>query len=137
MTLNSTFIHRCTLCLLAAAITILSACNQDKKIRGDEFIKRDVFVEVLTEMHLMDGITNDMNYYRKFNPVDSIDLYSSILEKHGVTREKYLRTIAEYSKHPELLDEVYDEVLMQLNMMQDEVEQQTEDEKKENRGGIE
>ncbi len=128
--------RRYTLCLLAAAITILSACNREKKIHGNEFIERDVFILVLADMHLMDGITNDMNYYRKFNPVDSIDLYSSILEKHGVSREKYLRTLAEYSKHPEQLDEVYDEVLMKLTMMQDEVEQQEDDKKEEVKGVV-
>jgi len=85
-------------------------------------------VQVLMDMHLMDGITNDMKYYRKFNPGDSIDIYGPIFKKYEIDREKYDRTIEEYSKYPQLMDEVYDQVLMQLNLLQDKVE--SEEDKK-------
>ena len=89
-----------------------------------------MLVNILMDIHLMDGITNDMKYYRKYNPDDSIDYYTPIFKKYGVDREKYDRTIDEYSKYPQLLDEVYDEVLMKLTLLQDRIENE-EDEKKE------
>jgi hypothetical protein len=113
------------------AITILpgsTACNREKQISGDEYIEREVLVQVIMDMHLMDGITNDMRYYRKFNPDDSIDIYGPIFKKYDIDREMYDRTISEYSKYPKLMDEVYDEVLMQLNLLQDRIEGE-EDEK--------
>lgn len=104
-----------------------TGCKREKKITGNAYIPRDVFVEVITDMHLMDGITNDMQYFRKFNPGDSIDMYSSIFEKHNVDRTMYELTVKEYSKYPELLDKVYDEVMMNLNLLKDKIEEDAED----------
>ena len=122
MTLNKNII-RLTAILLATTILFGSAaCKREKKISGREYIEKEVLVQVLTDMHLMDGITNDMRYYRKYNPGDSIDIYGPIFKKYDIDREMYDRTIEEYSKYPQLMDEVYDQVLMQLNLLQDKVE---------------
>ena len=61
-------------------ILTLSACHKDKSITGKEFIERDVLVEILVDIHLADGVTNDRVFHRKFE-VDSIDVLSPILEK--------------------------------------------------------
>lgn len=114
--------------MLAMILLLGSAsCTRKKKISGNEYIDREVLVQVITDMHLIDGITNDMRYYRKFNPDDSIDIYSPIFEKYDITREEYDRTISEYSKYPKLMDDVYDEVLMQLNLLQDRIESEEDD----------
>jgi len=34
--------------------------------------------------------------------------------------------MAEYTRYPDLLDKVYDEVIMKLNVMIDEIDEQTE-----------
>ena len=117
------------LLLILPAFYLLSfGCGQRTKIKGAEFIPKDILVQVISDMHIIDGITNDMKYYRKYNPGDSIDLYSSIFEKYNVDSEMYELTINEYSKYPQLLDEVYDEVLMKLNLLQDKVEMSPIDE---------
>ncbi len=116
------------LVLLTGSVS-LNGCKQEKKITGKEYIPRDVLVNVITDIHLMDGITNDMKYYRKYNPGDSIDMYSYIFEKYNVDRKMYERTINEYSKYPQLLDKVYDEVLMELKLLQDKVEMEEEEDR--------
>jgi hypothetical protein len=113
--------------LIIALLLGGTACNRKKQISGKEYIDRDVLVQVIMDMHLMDGITNDMKYYRKFNPGDSIDIYSPIFEKYDIDRKIYDRTISEYSKYPQLMDEVYDEVLMKLNLLQDRIESEEDD----------
>ncbi len=128
MTLNKKNIPFTAVLLIITILLGSIACNKNKQIKGDEYIERDVLVEVIMDMHLIDGITNDMNYYRKFNPGDSIDIYGPIFEKYDITREMYERTINEYSKYPQLMDEVYDEVLMKLSLLQDRIESE-EDEK--------
>lgn len=110
--------------LIALAFTQFYSCSQKKEIKGSEYIPRDVLVDIIRDMHLMDGITNDMKYYRMFNPGDSIDMYSSIFEKYDVDREMYQRTVDEYSQYPELLNKVYDDVLMELNMMLDQLDEE-------------
>lgn len=100
------------------------ACTRKKKISGSEFVERDVMVGVILDMHLVDGVTNNVAYYRKYEPGDSIDLYSPVFDKYGITREKFDRTLEEYSNYPYLLDGLYDEVIMRLNVMQDELDEE-------------
>jgi hypothetical protein len=128
MTLNKNSTHLAAMLLAATLLIGGAACKREKKISGQEYIEKEVLVQVLMDMHLMDGITNDMKFYRKFNPDDSIDIYGPIFKKYDIDREKYDRTIKEYSKYPQLMDEVYDQVLMQLNLLQDKVE--SEEDKK-------
>lgn len=102
-------------------ISMATGCARKKKISGSEFIDQEVLVDVLVDIHLIDGVTNDRRFHRRYE-ADSIDMLSPILEKHGVTHEMFDTTMAEYSRYPELLDEVYSEVLIRLNIMLDENE---------------
>ncbi len=63
-------------------LTIPSGCTQKKKISGKAFIPQEKLVDVLVDIHLVDGITNDRKFYRRYEEVDSIDLLGPILEKH-------------------------------------------------------
>ncbi|MDA3822465.1 MAG: DUF4296 domain-containing protein [Bacteroidales bacterium] len=108
---------------------MFQSCGNKKTIKGSEYIPREVLVQVISDMHIMDGITNDMIYYWKYNPIDSIVLFSSIYEKYDTSKDQYERTIGEYSKYPELLNEVYDEVLMNLNQKLDKIEAEDKEEK--------
>ena len=97
----------------------LTACHKHKTISGKDFIERDVLVNVLVDIHLMDAITQDQKFNRKYD-ADSVDMLSPILEKYHVTRHMFDTTMYEYSRNPELLDGVYNDVLIRLNVMLDE-----------------
>jgi len=103
--------------ILLVALTF-TACKKEKKITGKEFIDRDALVGVLVDIHLMDGVTQDRRFNRKYD-ADSIDILTPILEKHQVTRQMFDTTMLVYSRHPILLDEVYNDVLIKLNVMLD------------------
>ena len=102
------------------ASVILAGCSQKKQISGKAFIPREELVDILVEIHLIDGITNDRKFYRRYDGVDSIDLLGPILEKHGVTVQMFDTTMFEYTRYPVLLDQVYNDVIMKLNIMMDE-----------------
>jgi hypothetical protein len=102
--------------LLALSFT---ACKKDPSIKGKEFAEREVLIDVLVDIHLMDGVTQDRKFGRKFD-VDSIDILTPILDKHQVTRQMFDTTMYVYSRNPILLDQVYNEVLIKLNVMLDE-----------------
>lgn len=106
--------------LLILSLLLPAGCARKKHIRGKEYVDREVLVDILVDIHLADGITNDRKFYRRYEQADSVDLLSPILEKHGVTHAEFDSTIAEYSRHPLLLDQVYNDVLMKLNVMLDE-----------------
>lgn len=111
--------------ILASIILLVAAgCGEKKQIKGKEFVPREHMVELMMDIHLLDGITNDTKYYRKYNPNDSIDLYGLIFEEHGYSRAMFDTTLKQYARYPYLLDELYDEVMMKLNLMQDQLDQE-------------
>ena len=111
--------------ILASLIILLaSGCSEKKQIKGREFVPQDEMVELMLDIHLLDGITNDVKYYHKYSPKDSIDLYGLIFEEHGVDRAKFDTTLAAYARDPFLLDELYNEVIKRLNLLQAQIDQE-------------
>jgi hypothetical protein len=105
--------------LLLILVMLTPACRKKERITGKEFVQREVLVDVLVDLHLADGVTNDRKFSRKYD-ADSIDILSPILEKHQITREMFDTTLIVYSQYPELFDLVYNDVLIKLNVMLDE-----------------
>ena len=105
--------------LLLTLALLCNACKKDKPITGKEFIERETLVNILVDLHMADAITQDRKFSRKFD-ADSIDLVTPLLEKYEVTRQMYDTTMYEYTRKPKLLDEVYNDVLIKLNVMLDE-----------------
>ncbi len=110
-----------SLIALTIFMILSPGCIEKKRISGDEFVERDVLVDMLVDLHLADGVTNDRKFSHQFE-ADSIDLLSPILEKYHVTHEMFDTTMALYSRYPSLLDEVYNEVLIKLNVLLDETD---------------
>lgn len=120
-----------TAILIFSSLLILmlaAACSKNKKVRGKDLIPRDTLVEMMVEMHLIDGLTNDVAYYRKYNPNDTIDLYGSVYEKYDVTREEFDASLLEYASIPRQLDALYGDILTELNLMQEELDRQKQEE---------
>ena len=105
--------------ILLLTLTI-AACKKEERITGKEFVKREVLIDVLVDIHLMDGVTQDRQFNRIYD-VDSIDVLTPILEKHQITRQMFDTTIYVYTRNPELLDAVYNDVLIKLNVLLDEI----------------
>jgi hypothetical protein len=97
-----------------------TACKKEERVTGKEFAKREVLVAVLVDIHLMDGVTQDRKFNRIYD-VDSIDVLSPILEKHQISRQMFDTTMYVYTQNPELLDAVYNDVLIKLNVLLDEI----------------
>ena len=103
---------------LISSFLLLTGCNNNEQISGKAFIERDVLVDVLVDIHLIDGVTNDRKFHRRYD-ADSIDLLTPILEKYHVSHAMFDTTMATYSRHPNLFDQVYADVLIKLNVMLD------------------
>lgn len=111
---------RILILLFSLTLALAASCSKKTTISGDEFIPRDEFVDMLVDLHLIDGITNDRKYYRHFEDVDSVDLLGPILEKYQVSKQMLDTTLYEYSRYPEIFDQVYNDVMTKLNIMLDE-----------------
>ena len=116
---------RAGILVILTTLLVLSGCLQKKSIRGNAFVDREKLVDMLVDIHLAEGISNDRKFHRRFE-ADSVDMLGPILLKYGVTRQKFDTTMYTYSRYPELMDEVYNEVLIRLNVMLDENDQEGE-----------
>lgn len=116
--------------LVILALFLIAACNKKEEIRGKAFIDREVLVDVLVDIHLLDGVTNDRKFHRKYD-ADSVDLLTPILDKYQISHSMFDTTMVTYSQHPELFDQVYADVLIKLNVMLDQNDKEDEGDEKE------
>lgn len=111
---------RILLLLFSLLLVPGTGCSKKTQITGKEFIPREELVDLLVDLHMIDGITNDRKFYRKYEGADSIDMVGPIFEKYQVSKEMFDTTMYEYSRYPEIFDQVYNDVLMKLNIMLDQ-----------------
>lgn len=110
---------------LIILILASAGCLRKKSIKGPEFIDRKELVNILVEIHLSEGVANDRKFHRRFE-ADSIDMLTPILDRYGVTREQLDTTMYMYTRYPYLMDELYNEVLIRLNVMLDQNDKEEE-----------
>jgi hypothetical protein len=106
--------------LLFLAFLLLVACQQQKK--KVKLIPKDKFIEVLTDIHLADGVSFSGNFLGKYHRIDSLNYSQYIFEKNGVTRAQYDTTMAYYTAHAEKFNKIYDEVIANLTKMEGDLQ---------------
>ena len=97
------------------------SCQHDKPQK--DLLKKDDLIPLLIDLHLVYAIQSSLDYRKISQNVDSVDVFTYIFEKHGVSKVVFDSSIAWYSRHPELFTEIYDEVVMDLTQKQDSIEE--------------
>ncbi|MBN2274006.1 MAG: DUF4296 domain-containing protein [Bacteroidales bacterium] len=80
-------------------------------------IREKKLVQVLTDIHLADGIALTAPYSPVSESIDSASLYDAVFAKHHVTRVMFDSTMAYYAHKPDKLQSVYSKVTALLNQM--------------------
>lgn len=112
--------------ILTITILFASCADDPTKVKiKKKAMEREKFVKILADIHMMDAITNQSGYFRKYEPEDSIDLYSSIFDKYGVSKAEFDSTVSVYSKKPDLYLNLYDDVIFELNFRLDSLRDNT------------
>ena len=106
--------------VLWVTVILLVSCQRERPHR--DVLERDVLVPLLMDLHMAYAIQSSVEYRKIAQEVDSVDNYTYIFEKHGVTQAVFDSSIAWYSRHPRLFTEIYDEVVMNLTQLQDSIE---------------
>jgi hypothetical protein len=98
----------------------LLSCKDDlTKIKKKDLLPRQVFVNILADIHLADVITNGPEFTRKYEPGDTLDLNLMVFDKYHVTRAQFDSTVAMYVRQPDVYMKVYDDVMLKLTYMLD------------------
>jgi hypothetical protein len=99
--------------------TLIYSCK-----RGDDrLIPEKELIDVLTEIHVADGLLSIQSIRGRFSSKDSTSNYMDILERHGLTKKRMDNTLSYYfNQNPKKLENIYDRVLIKLNEKQTSLE---------------
>ncbi len=90
-------------------------------MRHRDLIPKNKLISIITEMHIMDALSSDYEIHPYFPVGDSVHIYDNIFKKYKVTSAQFDTTIASYTKRPDLFLDIYNEVLIRLNYINDTI----------------
>ena len=94
---------------------ILASCSDPNAIPPG-VLSKDKMVEILKMVHLAEATQQQMILDQSANPSDTFS-FNEIFKKAKIKKADYDSSMKFYSAHPQLLDQVYDEVINELNEM--------------------
>jgi hypothetical protein len=111
--------------VLIITILIISfiGCNKEEQKKR---IPRKEFVQLLVDIHLMDGMLSNSDFRRKLAKRDTADYYNELIREHGYTKAQFDSTIDYYSHDLKEFDKIYQKVLSQLSQKESRIKQKIE-----------
>lgn len=95
-------------------LLILLSCSE-KQNRDENIISKDQFINILEKIHLAESefkLTSINNMERYKNKLSSD--YHQIFSEYNVSKTDFENTLQYYSERPELLENIYEEILLNL-----------------------
>lgn len=114
--------------LIILILVFTISCIKSDKV-PDYVIPKEDMINIIRDIHLTDGMLTVSDIRRDLAREDTVNYYDAIFESYGYKRADFDTSIYYYSKEINTFDEIYKEVLNQLNEM--ETLLQEEDSKKE------
>jgi len=112
--------NRFVILILFVPLFLMGSCQHDRPQK--DLIEKDELIPLLIDLHMVYAIQSSIKFRNLSKDVDSVDVYTYIFEKHGVSKIVFDSSIAWYSRHPKLFTEIYDEIVMDLTQKQDSLE---------------
>ncbi len=116
------FLKRISLCLYVfAGLFFFTSCSKKSIDIPKNILTKTEMVPVLVDIHLAQAVVG-INQRSDSLRYTLNDYSFSIFKLHHITREKYDSSLQFYTSHPELLEEIYAEVINELSKKQSEAE---------------
>jgi len=109
------------LLLFFCGMIFFSSCVKKPVTIPKDVMSKEELVPVLVDIHLAQAVLNmsQLNDSSRYNIRDYLDF---IFKSHHITQRSYDTSMAFYTLHPELLNEIYEEVISELSKRQSESE---------------
>ena len=102
-------------------VMILFLACQEQNSKPEGVWEKERFVEVMTQMQLAESVIR-LGYHRKPDSLYANDsIYDAALKAVNTNREEYDLNLTYYLDHPEQLEEVYEEVMVNLTTISAEL----------------
>ena len=100
----------------------LTACSDSYKT-PDNLIDADKMTNIIYDIHVGDAvIANHQRIYSKHKAKPKA-YYESIYKKYNITREQYDASLEYFSRHPEILEKIYNEITEKIEQEKKIVEE--------------
>jgi len=94
----------------------ISCQTQEQK----EIISEDKFIDIVYDLHLMDGVLVAEKLNTKISPNDTVSYYNYVLKKNNVSRAEFDKTVEYYTEHTDEYAIIYGKVLKKINELQED-----------------
>jgi len=102
--------------IILSSLTL--SCGNKKLEVPPNLLQPDEFVELMIEMHLIDGYLHQSLNTLHSRKDSAFLIYPGILEKYNISRTQLDSTVLFYGKYPEHFNKIYDQVLDSLSVME-------------------
>ena len=97
-------------------VFLVVACqNPQKVVIPQDTIPADSMSLLLTDMHLVDGAKVGRRMIG--DSLGVVDYYNKIYSKYNISEKRFTKSFNFYSSHPALMNDIYDQVLENLNKL--------------------
>ena len=113
--------------LVISVFILLSGCThniKESEPAPPDLIAKDQMVDILIDLRLMDAVLNSKQRIANDGFQDTLKFYyGSVMEKHGITRERFDKSITYYQRDLKVMDELYEEAITRLSKLKTEESQ--------------
>lgn len=113
--------HIFRLLVFCISLMFIPGCNSEREFKRKYLIDKKEMVDVLVDIHIANAVQGSPEFYKISREYDSIDINSLVFKKYGIEKVQFDSSMVYYSRKPEVLIHIYDEVIMRLNQLQDTI----------------
>ena len=96
---------------------IISSCMEKEISIPENILKQKEMSSLLTDIHIAQSAINNKIVIDSVNYTFN-DYLNYILKQHKIKKKDFLSSLKFYSEHPDILQEVYDSVLISISRME-------------------
>jgi hypothetical protein len=112
------------LVVILISICTFTACKKPEVKIPEGVLKKEQMVPILADVHIAQAVAV-MNSASDTTRYSLPKLMKYILDIHHTSQAQYDSSIAFYTKHPEIMSQIYDSVITELSKKQGEVQGST------------
>lgn len=105
---------RVLLLMFIIALTVFCGCNSEQNI-NENVLPKDEMTSIIVELELVQAAFKVETQDNKFN-LDK--LTNTIFENHHTTKQQFDESVLYYSKYPEEMENIYNDVISSISSKQ-------------------
>ncbi|MFZ5553236.1 MAG: DUF4296 domain-containing protein [Bacteroidota bacterium] len=99
-------------------VIFLFSCGGKETISHEGYLPEQKMVEVLVDMHLLEGYYGSLNRHDDTIVVNTLAGYDSLFARHGISKEEFEKNLDHYGREPENMLRIMEKVTDSLNVLE-------------------